>query len=308
MRRYTIEFVREQFEKEGYILLSTAYVNSKTPLKYICPNGHHSSILWCNWTQGKRCKYCANNVRYDIDFIRKKFEKEGYTLLTKKYINASQKLEYICPKGHHWHITWGHWREGVRCRFCYLKNNRGENHPKWVGGTSVTNYNSYAHKLSFCEDVRRAPNNRDILEVKCAYCGKWFKPTVSQTKHRLSYTKNNSLSEGRFYCSENCKCACPIFNQKRWPRGFKKATSREVTPLLRQLVLKRDDYTCQMCGITSETAELHVHHILSYKLNKMQANDPDNCVTLCKKCHKLVHAQYGCRYSDLKCKKDKKSE
>jgi hypothetical protein len=30
-----------------------------------------------------------------IEFIREQFEKEGYTLLTKEYINNKQKLEYI---------------------------------------------------------------------------------------------------------------------------------------------------------------------------------------------------------------------
>jgi 5-methylcytosine-specific restriction endonuclease McrA len=108
--------------------------------------------------------------------------------------------------------------------------------------------------------------------------------------------------EQRFYCSENCKISCPIFNQRLWPKGFKKATSREVVPLLRQLVLERDNYTCQKCGATTETAQLHVHHEKSYTLNKIMANDPDNCITLCKECHKKVHSQEGCKYVDLQCK------
>jgi 5-methylcytosine-specific restriction endonuclease McrA len=36
-------------------------------------------------------------------------------------------------------------------------------------------------------------------------------------------------------------------------------------------------------------------------LNKVMANDPDNCITLCKDCHKQVHSREGCKYSDLKC-------
>ena len=39
-----------------------------------------------------------------------------------------------------------------------------------------------------------------------------------------------------------------------------------------------------------------VHPIL------MTANDPDVCTTLCKKCHKEVHAKEGCKYHQLKCK------
>jgi 5-methylcytosine-specific restriction endonuclease McrA len=163
-------------------------------------------------------------------------------------------------------------------------------------------YETYALQLSWCEEVRQSPENLKILEVKCAYCGCWFIPTRTEVFSRVSAINGRTAGECRFYCSENCKTACPIYNKTSWPEGFKKATSREVVPLLRQLVLERDNYTCQKCGATTETAQLHVHHVLSYMLNKMVANDPDNCITLCKACHKEVHSQDGCKYSDLKCK------
>jgi len=163
-------------------------------------------------------------------------------------------------------------------------------------------FETYSKQLEIFEEIRYCPKNNKLLEVKCAYCGRWFQPTNLQVRNRLQAFKGNYFGEHRFYCSENCKIACPIYNQNKWPKGFKKATSREVVPLLRQLVLKRDNYTCQMCGATIETAELHVHHIISYMLNKMLANDPDSCITLCKECHKRVHSQKGCRYIDLRCK------
>ncbi len=38
--KYTIDEVREVFEKDGYELMSKEYVNCKTKLQYRCPNGH----------------------------------------------------------------------------------------------------------------------------------------------------------------------------------------------------------------------------------------------------------------------------
>jgi len=166
---------------------------------------------------------------------------------------------------------------------------------------SSAKFDLYYDRLKRFEEVRCCPKNNKLLEVKCAYCGRWFQPTNIQVKNRIRAFNGAQRGESRFYCSENCKQACPIYDQNKWPKGFKKATSREVVPLLRQLVLKRDNYTCQMCGATIETAELHVHHIISYMLNKMLANDPDSCITLCKECHKRVHSQKGCRYVDLSC-------
>lgn len=163
-------------------------------------------------------------------------------------------------------------------------------------------FDIYNDKLKVFEEIRRNLKNQKLIEGKCAYCGKWIVLTNLQIRHRIQAFKGKASGEARFYCSENCKQSCPIFNQKKWPKGFKKATSREVVPLLRQLVLERDDYTCQKCGATTETAQLHVHHEKSYIFNKIMANDPDNCITLCKSCHKKIHSQEGCNYNDLKCK------
>lgn len=59
---------------------------------------------------------------------------------------------------------------------------------------------------------------------------------------------------------------------------------------VRQYVLFRDHYTCQCCGAhgtAKKPVKLHVHHIESRKTG---GNAPDNLITLCKDCHKLLHA------------------
>ena len=51
-------------------------------------------------------------------------------------------------------------------------------------------------------------------------------------------------------------------------------------------VLKRDFFTCQMCG---SKVDLVVHHIKSFSENKNLRFDINNGVVLCKFCHKKVH-------------------
>ena len=116
--KLTIEFIRKEFAKEGYTLLTETYENSRQKLNYICSRGHRYFITWAHWQQGQRCLYCNGKVKLTIEFIRKEFAKEGYTLLTKVYRNSKQKLEYICPKGHRYLISWGKWQQGQRCPFC----------------------------------------------------------------------------------------------------------------------------------------------------------------------------------------------
>lgn len=53
---------------------------------------------------------------------------------------------------------------------------------------------------------------------------------------------------------------------------------------VRQYVLKRDNYTCRICGC--KDAKFHVHHI---ETRKTGGNAPDNLITLCENCHKKLH-------------------
>lgn len=59
----------------------------------------------------------------------------------------------------------------------------------------------------------------------------------------------------------------------------------------------RDGWECKGCG--NDSSDLHVHHITPFKMfiedgevDFMEANDFDNLVTLCPRCHKRVEGKY----------------
>lgn len=54
----------------------------------------------------------------------------------------------------------------------------------------------------------------------------------------------------------------------------------------RELVLKRDGYTCKICGTTSD---LQVHHIKSFAEYPELRFEVGNGMTLCERCHREVH-------------------
>lgn len=182
----------------------------------------------------------------------------------------------------------------------------GKNHWRWdyYVSNNVPTYDKYVKKISYAEKCRRSLNDNNILEVKCAYCGKWYVPNSVEVTSRIMALNGHILGEYRLYCSDNCKQECPIYRQKKYPKGFKPATSREVQPQLRQLVFERDNYTCQKCGKTQNELKtgLHCHHITGVKQNPIESADVDNCITLCKDCHKWVHKQTGCTRYDYRCK------
>jgi hypothetical protein len=157
-------------------------------------------------------------------------------------------------------------------------------------------YETYACQIRFCEEVKKIGRR---LQVKCSYCGIWFYPTQSQVVRRIQAIKGQlgKGTEARFYCSDNCKEECGTYRQHLYPKGFKNGSSREVQPELRQIVFERDNWVCQICNLTES---LHCHHITGVELNPIESADIDNCITLCKKCHKEVHKQKGCFPSDFR--------
>ena len=93
-KKLTYKFMKESFEKENYILLSKEYTDRYTKLHCKCPKNHEYFVVWGNWIGGYRCPYCAGVGKPSFEQVKESFEKEGYTLLSKEYIKASEKLEY----------------------------------------------------------------------------------------------------------------------------------------------------------------------------------------------------------------------
>jgi hypothetical protein len=188
----------------------------------------------------------------------------------------------------------------------------GEKNGNWKGGyrsKGLPEYNKYAPQLEWCEEVRRNKQDQNMLEVKCFKCGKWYIPTLGNLNSRIQILKNNDNYQGqsRFYCSNECKNTCSIFGKKieslmkqdvvisgriSWME-----LTREVQPELRQIVLKRDKYKCVKCN---SIKNLQCHHILPVSIEPLLSADTDNCIILCKDCHKEVHKQDGCKYNQLR--------
>lgn len=75
----------------------------------------------------------------------------------------------------------------------------------------------------------------------------------------------------------------------------------------RNEVLKRDNFTCQMCNNSNKKTWKAVHHIIKWSSSASLRYDPDNGITLCHQCHKEVTGkeQYYVSYFAEKVKANK---
>lgn len=156
MKKHTIEYVKQVFEKEGYILLSTEYKNSCTKLDIMCDKGHQYQATYNAFQSGYRCPICANNIPISYDNVKKCFEQEHYTLISTSYKNNRTKLNVICPEGHKWYTSYNNFQIGNRCNIC-----------------SGTKKHSFEYVKDFIEQEgyillsNNYKNNKSKLKIQC---------------------------------------------------------------------------------------------------------------------------------------------
>lgn len=155
-KKHTIEFIRDQFEKRGYTLISTVYNGNKEKLYYLCPKHGEQSISYDNLSHGKGCKRCGvesskEKQRFTIDYIREQFSNKGFVLISDTYEKNTDKLRYLCSVHGEMVASYADFRSGCGCEKCGVEARTGEGCGKWQGGiTEITrmlrNYIADNHK------------------------------------------------------------------------------------------------------------------------------------------------------------------
>ena len=110
---------------------------------------------------------------------------------------------------------------------------------------NFTIYNNWVSKLEWCEEIRRDPDDKRFLQVRCTYlpCNKWFTPTRYMVYYRYRGIRGEpGRNDNRFYCSNECKSVC------------QRAHSVKMEDMLNRLKPKTHKYTIYFKGfrITKE--------------------------------------------------------
>lgn len=166
---------------------------------------------------------------------------------------------------------------------------------------SFCSYETFKNKLLIDDKPTKGENG--VLLVRCKFCGSFFAPIRTAVNNRISAINGRVRGEMNFYCSEECRKACPIYLKKIDP--FREVGSPERNPLWAKAVKERDGYRCVKCG---ETKNLRAHHIDPVGMLPEYVNDLDNGVTLCEKCHREIHRESGCTIKEIRDSKKERTE
>jgi len=128
-------------------------------------------------------------------------------------------------------------------------------------------------------------------ETECVYTGhekeykqKWYLKNKERMqklqKERYQKNKVRYLLLSKIYQSEH----------KEQVKGYKRTNKDNIRfGGIRKSILERDCFECQVCGSDHLLVIHHIDGTTNRKAQKNANNDPSNLVTLCRKCHLLVH-------------------
>lgn len=195
-----------------------------------------------------------------IEFIRKKFKKEGYKILTEIYKDAHQKLDYICSKGHKHSITWNNWQQGKKCPYC-----SGSILPLF--GEIKKSFSDNNYKLL----SKECKNAKQKLEYICPkghrHSIRWNDWHNGARCPTCFFIRNSGKNHPMWKGGISCEPYCDVWLDKEYKQSIK----------------DRDGNICLNpdCWGNCNHLPLHIHHIDYNKKNC----DPSNLITLCASCN-----------------------
>lgn len=252
-------------------------------------------IKLIKYNKVKVCSKCGQEKSLN-EFTKDKYMKSGYKSSCKQcnkkqYSTNTIIKNKICKKcGQEKPISDFYKDKGCKdgyratCKIC-VEANKTRN-----GKTRVCEYcNKPIPKKSngkYCSDICCLKAKSEEVEFYCDYCGKLNTTSRKLYKRFKNHFCNDECCK-KFHVGENgCNYNPDLTDEEREEKRNIKGYDEFV-----QMVLKRDNYTCQCCGECGR--KLAVHHLNGYNWDKENRINPDNAVVLCENCHKEFHHIYG---------------
>lgn len=215
------------------------------------------------------------------EYIISSLQKEGYKLISPKYINNKVPLEILCPNNHSYRVPWIFIKRGDRCSECIKQNKRKskfkelamlvESNGYTMCSTEYINNSSPLHLICPKNHVYVTTPSRFKQGIRCMKCAGKEQLSLSTIKqiaanegyNIISTVYINARSKLDIVCPKNHKYSVMWTNFKSGNRcpvcsGFK---SEELTRSIMESIfkikfpkkrLRMDSHTLELDGYNEE--------------------------------------------------------
>ena len=286
-------------------------------MKTVCTKCHSSELKKLNsgnknpyWKDGisspkKKCRYCGTKDLKDFEGGRRNLWNSCYSCY-KKNMSVASKGRNIGDKNP-----------------MKLKENKEKLSKIFSNRRFDVDY--YQEKYPFFCKIEETRNYEGEykkgypgIEVRCKKCNNWFLPEHLMLWHRVKILEmpvDDQYGECNFYCSNDCKHNCELFNFRTDSLNNLDVTiihtSQEYQTWRNEVLtrqLNQDNHNhCEYCD-NKVLNDLAVHHEKPQKTHPHLALDPDNGIICCgarskNKCHYKYGHKDECNLYSLSKKK-----
>lgn len=190
-KKHTYEYIKTYFENNGCLLLSEQYIDTMTPLKYLCKCGNTSTIIFNSFRKGHRCGICGGTKKLTFEYVYNYFKENKCELLEKEYKNNRILMKYICDCGNISQITFRDFKTGRRCKKCCYSKYSGEKHPNY--NPNLTDKERTYRRSKF-DSFEYKKWRKEVYERDGYLCQKCHQKDMRLNSHHIkNYINNKDL-------------------------------------------------------------------------------------------------------------------
>lgn len=284
MKKLTLDELKQRLLiiNKDIEILDKAYVSSDTHLNCKCRVCNNEwMVKWDNLKQGRACPNCASKNKGVASRVSLEHARNIYSELNKDVelnnqhiINGESWFQCKCNAcGRSWNSSWNNLKTGRGCIIC---NNSQLS-------IEVVKERLYAINKNIMILDNYYTNNYTHMNCVCMLDGYTWKVTWASLQQKVGCPECARLNKSG---ENNHLWNSSLTDEDRQRRRLYKNGSD-----WRNSVLKRENYTCEICGIKGAT--LNAHHKDAYHWCKDRRGDISNGACLCEDCHFLFHKLYG---------------
>jgi len=188
-KKLNIEDAQKEADKHNGKCLSKKYINNHTKLQWQCSEDHVWWVMPKDILKDHWCPYCMGNKKYSIDYPQEIAEQRNGSCLSKKYINANQKLKWKCNICNVvWYATFNNVKNNKSwCPKCMIRQRANKQRD------TIENMQNLAYKHNGKCLSEKYVDTHIKLEWQCEKEHKfWMRPSQVKRNQWCSYCSNNT--------------------------------------------------------------------------------------------------------------------
>lgn len=224
IKKYTYNDANQIIEAGGDKLISTEFVNGKTPVEVECGECHNRfNVRLQSYVKNSRCGKCADRKRgikkrVPEEDVRKLMEERGDTFVKLFFVKSRARVEFICGScKKNFTLVYFNYqkREGCRCQqtnfkldYGYIKKYIEEQGEVLKSDKILSAISLMEVECNQCNEIYKISWDQYKRGGKCRLCNPYKKKTTDEVRETIENRGDNLISIEFKSCNDKLEIKC----------------------------------------------------------------------------------------------------